>query len=136
MRLMRERLKLKWDGVPRLVRHQITVPREKIKSMVNLKDARAKVRKLAGKVQDEAFKHWLYAWVVDAERPDEWTQSRVLYENYLKRAKDYGNNRPDRRLSKEELATETQWGKMMGATYMKKRRAGGNYYPVRLKRGA
>ena len=136
LHLMHEYAMPRWLGVPHLVRTELTEKPEKIKSMVKLKAARKKVLTLAGEVRDEAFKSWLAEWVVDAERPDKWTQSRVLYENYLKRAKDYGNNKWDKRLSKEELATETQWGKMMGATYMKKRRAGGNYYPVRLKRGA
>mgnify|MGYP001249729756 CR=1 FL=1 len=110
--------------------------RPPIPSMKKLKDARKKMMKLAEVVRDEAFNYWLDQWVKPAQRPDEWTQASVLYENYLKRAKEYGNNEGDKRLSKAELATETQWGKMMGSLYQKKRRAGGNYYPVRLKQGA
>jgi hypothetical protein len=110
--------------------------RPPIPSMKKLKDARKKMMKLAEVVRDEAFNYWLDQWVKPAQRPDEWTQASVLYENYLKRAKEYGNNKGDKRLSKDERATETQWGKMMGSLYQKKRRAGGNYYPVKLNRGA
>jgi hypothetical protein len=75
--------------------------------------------------------------VVKAEQPDEWTRSRLLYESYLRRAKDYGNNRADKELSKQTLAPETMWGKLMGARFPNKRRTRhGWYYPVRLKKGA
>lgn len=105
--------------------------------MVKLKAARAKMHKLAEVVREEAFDHWLREYVMNSERPDEWTLARVLYENYVKRAKEYGNNRGDKKLAKEELATETRWGKMMGSLYPNKRRTGAGWlYPVRLKRGA
>ena len=116
---------------------KVTPDRKPLKSMTKLKAARKKALELGAVVREEAFDDWLNRHVVKAERPDEWTQSRVLYENYLKRAKDYGQNRPDKRLAKEELATETRWGKMMGAQFPnKKRTRDGWFYPIRLKRGA
>ena len=102
-----------------------------------LKAARRKVHALGEVVRNEAFDDWLRRGVVIAERPDEWTQARVLYEGYLRHASRYGNNRGDRRLAAEELATETRWGKMMGSLFpSKKRRRDGWHYPIRLKCGA
>lgn len=127
----------------RLANHQpisrtikVTPEREKLASMTKLKAARAKVKELSAVVRDEAFEHWRNKCVVIAERPDEWTQAAVLYASYIKYAASYGNNRGDRRLAKQELATETAWGKMMGSLFDKKRRRAGQYYPVRLKRNA
>lgn len=105
--------------------------------MNKLKAARKKVDMLADVIRSEAFDAWISSGVVKAERPDEWTQARDLYGAYLRHAAKYGNNRNDRRLSTEQLATETAWGKMMGSLFpSKKRRRDGWYYPVRLKRGA
>jgi hypothetical protein len=137
IRKMRERLGVgRWPPII-LTTFKITPDRGTLQSMKKLKAARKKVLELAAVVRDEAFTDWLRSSVVKAERPDEWTQARELYESYLRQAKNYGINRGDKRLAKEELATETQWGKMMGAEYpSKKRRRNGWYYPVRLKRGA
>jgi hypothetical protein len=116
---------------------KVTPDKEPLKSMTKLKAARKKALESGAVVREEAFDDWLDRYVVKAERPDQWTQSRVLYENYLKRAKAYGQNRPDKRLAKEELATETYWGKMMGSLFPNKKRTGtGWFYPVRLKQGA
>jgi hypothetical protein len=124
-------------GSFKLHNFKVTPVREKLESMTKLKDARKKVQKLGAVVRDEAFDHWLARHVVNADRPDEWTRSRVLYENYLKRANEYGQNRQDRALSKQTLATETMWGKLMGAQFPnKKRTRDGWFYPVRLKQGA
>lgn len=102
-----------------------------------LKAARRKVEVLADAVRSAAFDDWLRRNVVIAQRPDEWTRSRELYEGYVRHAGKYGNNRGDKRLATEELATETAWGKMMGSVFpTKKRRRRGWYYPVRLKKGA
>lgn len=104
--------------------------------MKKLKAARKKAQDLGAVVRDEAFDDWIRRFVVNAERPDEWTQAALLYANYLNQAKNYGLNRGDKALSKEELATETRWGMMMGSLFTKKRRAKGWYYPLRLKQGA
>jgi hypothetical protein len=114
----------------------VTRKKEAIASMKKLKAARKKYEEAAAAVRDDAFDDWIGRYVVTADRPDEWTQARELYENYLKRAKDFGNNRGDKALAKQELATETQWGRMMGSLYPKKRRRNGWYYPLRLKQGA
>ena len=115
---------------------KVTPNREKLASMTKLKAARKRVKELGGAVRDEAFGDWLSKCVVIAQRPDEWTQAAVLYASYIRHASRYGNNRGDKALAKEELATETSWGKLMGAAYPnKKRRARGWYYPVRPKRG-
>lgn len=102
----------------------------------DLKKARKKVLALAAVVRDQAFDDWLEKWTVDAKLPTEWTRASDLYQNYLKRAPEFGHNQSEKRVSREELATETQWGRMMGALHQKRRRRDGNYYPVRLKRGA
>lgn len=116
------------------------IPIEQPKVSTNfkkLKAARTKVLKLGDAVRDEAFDDWVRRCVVMAEQPREWTQASVLYSSYLRQAKDYGFNRGDKRLAKEELATETRWGRMMGSVFpTKRRRRNGFYYPVRLKRGA
>jgi len=104
--------------------------------VTDLKNARKKVLALAAVVRDQAFEDWLAKWTVPAKLPTEWTQASELYQNYLKRAPEFGHNQSEKRISREELATETQWGRMMGGLHQKRRKAGGNYYPVRLKRGA
>lgn len=101
-----------------------------------LKDARRTVARLSAELRGAAFDEWLRRCVVNAGRPDEWTQSTVLYENYLKRATAYGTNRTDRALIAIELASATRWGRMMGSLFDKKRRSAGWYYPLRLKAGA
>jgi hypothetical protein len=101
-----------------------------------LKTWRRKVEVLADAVRDEAFDDWLRRNVVKAERPDEWTRARDLYEGYVRHAGKYGNNRTDKQLATEVLATETAWGKMMGSLFHKQRRRRGYYYPLRLKKGA
>lgn len=113
-------------------------PVKKPKSNLSkLKDARKKVEELSAVVRDDAFEYWVRAYLSEAKLPTEFTQSRVLYENYLKRAKEYGANKADKALSRQELATETQWGKMMGSLFPHKvRRRTGWFYPVRLKQGA
>jgi len=115
---------------------QPTRPPKPQASFTKLKAARKKVEALATVVRDEGFDEWVRRCLVHAERPDEWTPARELYENYIERTKRYGQNRGNRALSKQELASETQWGKMMGALFTKKRRRAGLYYPLRLKRGA
>lgn len=104
-------------------------------AFTKLKAARNKVDELATVVRNDAFDDWVRRCLVEAQQPSEWTQSRELYENYVKRAKEYGNNRADKALLRQELATETQWGKMMGSVFTKKRRTKGWYYPIRLKQG-
>jgi len=111
--------------------------REKEATFTALQKARAKAEELAGTVRDAAFEEWRRSSLVDAKTPGEWTQARTLYENYLAHAQQYGDNRSQRRQSVLALATETQWGRMMGTLYPNKtRRTKGWYYPVRLKRGA
>lgn len=106
-------------------------------AMTKLKAARKKVTDLAAVVRDEVFDDWIERCVVIANRPDEWTRSRTLYEAYVAQAPDFGANRTERSLAREEVATETQWGRMMSSLFPnKKRRRDGWYYPVRLKRRA
>lgn len=103
--------------------------------MTKLKDARRKAQKLAEVVRDDAFDDWVRRCIVSAECPDEWTQAALLYESYIRHAKNFGWNRGDRALATEGLATETRWGKMMGSLFTKTRRRRGQYYPLRLKQG-
>lgn len=116
--------------------HEGSQPSIKKAPFGKLKAARKKADDLAATVRDAAFDQWVATYLVHAERPDQWTRSRELYENYLKRAVTYGENRRDRSVVKLELATETRWGRMMGSVLTKQRRSSGWYYPVRLKRGA
>ncbi len=115
---------------------ELTAKKEALKSMKQFKVLRKKLEEAAFVVRNEAFDDWIMRYVDEAERPDEWTQARDLYDCYLKRAKDYGNNRADKAISKQELATFTMWGKMMGGLFSKKRRSNGQFYPLRLKKGA
>lgn len=106
-------------------------------NLEKLKVALSKADKLRIAVRNDAFDDWVRRCLVVANEPKEWTQSSVLYENYLARAKDYGRNRPDKRLLKTETATETRFGILMrDAGFTKKRRSKGWYYPLRLKQGA
>jgi len=101
-----------------------------------LKAARKKVAEYGAVLRSDAFDDWVRRCTDTASEPREWTRAAPLYESYLRHAKKYGANRPDKRLAKEELATETAWGKMMGSLFGRKRRRAGQYYPLRLKQGA
>lgn len=104
-----------------------------------LQAARAKAEELAGAVRNAAFDDWTRRCVVMADDPREWTQARVLYENYLVHARTYGGNRSQKALAAQARATETQWGRMMAtlaSDIPKKRRSAGWYYPLRCKRAA
>lgn len=137
LKLARDRLGVTSSSAIHLMRVKVTPDREKFPAMTKLKAARKRARELGYDVCDDAFADWIGRCVVLAQRPDEWTQAKLLYESYLKHASSYGSNRGDKALSREELATETRWGKMMGAQYPnKKRRARGWYYPLKAKRGA
>lgn len=111
-------------------------PAKRSASFGKLRTARRKAEQLADVVRDEAFDDWVRRCLVVAHRPDEWTRASELYENYLKRASRHGGSRSARALSREAVASETRWGRMMGSLFVKTRRAKGWYYPVRLKRGA
>lgn len=106
------------------------------KNVSKLTAARRAADKLGAVVRDDAFDGWVSRYLLPSTEPAEWTQAKSLYENYLKRARRYGNSNSSRAHATLELATETQWGKMMGAVFPKKRRSSGWFYPVRLKRGA
>lgn len=99
-----------------------------------LTKARAKAEELAGAARDAAFDDWVRRSVVEAKRPDEWTQARVLYENYFTHVQRFGRNRTQRAQSVQVAATETQWGRMMATLFAKRRRASGWFYPLRCKR--
>lgn len=101
-----------------------------------LKAARRKADQLGAVVRDAAFDDWVRRCLVEADRPDAWGQSRVLYESYISHVGRYGATRVARGLSRQVAATETRFGKMMGSLFPKVRRARGWFYPVRLKKGA
>ena len=105
-------------------------------NLKKLKAARRRVAEYSAVLRTDAFDDWVRRCTETAGEPREWTRAALLYESYLRHAKTYGSNRPDKRLAKEELATETAWGKMMGSLFGKKRRRAGQYYPLRLKQGA
>lgn len=104
--------------------------------MTKLKNARKKALDLGATVRSDAFDDWYSRCVVNAAEPREWTQARQLYQSYVRHVQKYGWNRTDKSLASEEMATETGWGKMMAGLSVKKRRASGWYYPLRLKQGA
>lgn len=105
-------------------------------NLKKLKAARKKVEEYSAVLRTDAFDDWVRRCTETASEPREWTRAAPLYESYVRHAKTYGANRPDKRLAKEELATQTAWGKMMGSLFGRKRRRGGNYYPLRLKQGS
>ncbi|MFT3964537.1 MAG: hypothetical protein QM690_01475 [Sphingobium sp.] len=105
-------------------------------NLKKLKAARKKVAEYSAILRSDAFDDWVRRCTEIAAQPREWTQAALLYESYLRHARTYGANRNDKRLAKQELATETAWGKMMGSLFDRKRKAGGNFYPLRLKRDA
>jgi hypothetical protein len=102
--------------------------------MTKLTEARTKVRDLTEVVRDDVFNDWIERYVVTAKRADEWTRSSVLYEDYASKAAGFGNNRTEKAIARETVASVTRWGKMMGSLFpAKERRRNGWYYPVRLK---
>lgn len=103
-------------------------------NFTGLQKARAKAEELAGAVREDAFDDWIRRCVVTAQKPSEWTQARALYENYVAHAQRFGRNRKQVAMSIQSLASEPQWGRMMATLFPKKRRRGGNYYPLRRKR--
>lgn len=105
-------------------------------NLKKLKAARKKVAEYSAVLRSDAFDDWVRRCTETAAEPREWTRAALLYESYLRHAQKYGANRSDKRLAKEELATETAWGKMMGSLFGKKRRRSGQYYPLRMKQGA
>lgn len=105
-------------------------------SISKLQAARRKVDQLNDVLRDEAFDDWVRRCLVEATRPDEWSQSRTLYESYLRHAARYGSSRKGRGLSRQVAASETRFGQMMGSVFPKVRRARGWFYNVRPKRGA
>jgi hypothetical protein len=111
-------------------------PKPTTTNLKKLKAARKKVEEYSAVLRTDAFDDWVRRRTEIAGEPREWTRAALLYESYVRHAKTYGQNRPDKRLAKEELATETTWGKMMGSLFGKKRRRAGQYYPLRLKRDA
>lgn len=116
---------------------QLTVEEQAAHSvrLSKLQVARRKAEQLAAIVRTEAFRYWAFRYVKEAEVPSEWTQSRKLYESYVRSVPAFASTRQTRRTAKLEIDTETQWGRMMGALYPNKRRRGsGWFYPVRLKR--
>ncbi|EXS70299.1 hypothetical protein [Sphingobium sp. Ant17] len=105
-------------------------------NLKKLKAARKKVAEYSAVLRTDAFDDWVRRCTDTASQPREWTQAETLYESYLRHAKKYGANRPDKRLANVTLASMTAWGKMMGSLFDKKRRRAGQYYPLRLKQGA
>lgn len=112
----------------------LAAPRPTTTNLKKLKAARKKVEEYSAVLRTDAFDDWIRRCTDTAGDPREWTRAALLYESYIRHAKTYGQNRPDKRLAKEELATETAWGKMMGSLFGRKRRRAGQYYPLRLKR--
>lgn len=104
-------------------------------AITGLQQARAEAQTQAGWVEDLIFDDWIARCVIEANDPREWTQARVLYEDYLTHAKTCAKNRAQKTLVVQVLATETQWGRMMATLFPKKRRTAGWYYPLRCKRG-
>lgn len=116
---------------------RVTAPRPKIDSMTKLKALRKKAAEAGDTVRSEAFDDWISRCVLTAQKPDEWTLASVLYASYLRQAGKYGSNMGDRRLATDQLATQTRWGRMMGSLFPNKQRRGrGQFYPVRIKKGA
>jgi hypothetical protein len=69
----------------------------------DLKSSRrlAKVAEYSAVLRSDAFDDWVRRCTVTAEEPREWTRASLLYDSYLRHAKSYGANRPDKRLAQE-----------------------------------
>ena len=104
-------------------------------AITGLQQAREEAEKQAGWLQDLIFKDWIERCVVEVDDPREWTQARVLYEDYLAHARTFGKKVHEKRVALQELATETQWGRMIGMLYPKRRRTAGWFYPLKRRRG-
>lgn len=111
-------------------------PPQQAEALSKLKQARRRADQLAAVVRDDAFDDWVRRCVAHATKPNEWTQAQALYSSYVRHVARYGSNNGDRAASKLAAATETRFGLMMGSLFPKVRRARGQYYPLRLKKGA
>lgn len=127
--------RLRWHQDHTVAPPQSDQPKPKV-TVSKLQAARRKADQLGEVLRDEAFDDWVRCCLVEAARPDEWSQSRTLYESYLRHVARYGSSRKARGLSRQVAATETRFGKMMGSVFPKVRRARGWFYSVRPKRGA
>lgn len=125
-----------WQGGDREAFEADLLRREREETFSALQKARAKAEELTGAVRSAAFDDWVECCMAEARTPDEWTQARMLYENYIAHARRFGNNRAQRAQAVLALATETQWGRMMATLFPKTRRRAGWFYPLRLKQGA
>jgi hypothetical protein len=105
-------------------------------AVTGLQQARAEAEKQAGWLQDLVFDDWIERCVIEVDDPRNWTQARVLYEDYLAHARTFGKKAHEKRAVLQELVTETQWGRIMATLYPKKRRTAGWFYPLQLRRGA
>lgn len=102
----------------------------------SLRRARENAAMYAGWFQDDVFNSWSRVFLRAAGDPSEWTQAKVLYENYVHLAGFRDAAKKDSVLAKTLIASQTQWGKMMATKFVKERRTKGYYYPVALKPGA
>ena len=127
-------------GMPWIAKRleKMTKPRTPViaVAVTALQVARADAATAAGWVRDVFFSDWIGRCVEEAQTPAKWTQARTLYEDYLAHARFYGKNTAEKKAVVQELATETQWGRMMAMHFQKKRRSAGWYYPLTLRRSA
>jgi len=98
-----------------------------------LQEMRAEALKQADYFRLVVFNDWVERCVEHADEPREWTQARVLYENYLAHTRSFGEKEEARRVSVQEQATETHWGRMMSSVFPKRRRGSGWHYPLKLR---
>ena len=63
------------------------------KNFKKLKAAQSRVVRRCVWLFATMLDEWVRRCLTEAEEPSEWTQSSVLYSNYLERAKAYGWNR-------------------------------------------
>lgn len=104
-----------------------------------MRAARREMEALKPLVRDAAFEYWLRRYVVSVEHRSEWTQATPLFESYCAHAAECGANRGDTAILKLELASETRFGILLreaGFPRDRRSRPNGNYYPLRLKKGA
>ena len=67
-------------------------------AITGLQQARAEAEKQAGWLQDLVFDDWIRRCVVEVDDPRDWTQARVLYEDYLVHARTFGNKGNEKRV--------------------------------------
>lgn len=104
-----------------------------IKTAQDLRAARKEVKKHAAQFSDEGFTAWVSERL--QVKTDKWTRSKsVLYEDYKKWIRTYGDNNGERVEAKSTALSLKKWGALMRKLADYERDGKGGRYRVALKR--